>query len=618
MTGVDLPNGGTAWGGSVIADGEPMTQTGARRAASGAALFEAMLERRTGQLTTDQASNLPRVPDDEPAAGSVALPGTRIAHPSTHEAPVDGGPAHGDVSRAVSVGVASPREAFASPDAPTFVARGPSVPVLASASADRATPGSAVAPTGVRPSPPIQPLALAVTGGHRRTVALGLSPAPADGSNTVVRPTGTTTADETAVGVDDRAVTTTATSADAPPAPRHAAAPSVGGEQAGAPAESGSAVRATGARLPRPSQSHAPAAPRGTAMSVSRSESPSGADATSELSIRHTVGPASSSPDVPFAARTLAQALDIDGQGARHRPPAAGVPLRLGLRGSSDAGPAQVDPPEGTPPIRVAIESTTIPVLAARGVDRRPGPLLRRAAASSPNASVLAAAAAAASTARDGTGSRVLTDAIDHGALEPAPVPGPADESEQVGSPLDQRTGFTLKRYDELLRHLEAGSGLRRAGNGSASTAVAVTGGSTSPTAAAPGAADVPGLPARFEPSEVAQQLIRTIRLHWQNGGGEARLRLHPQHLGEVTVAVQVRHGVVAAVLSAESEVVRGWIRAHQEELKAALAAQGLHLGKLVVEDEPRRGRSPWQEPEPPQRRAPRRQSHAARFEVHV
>ena len=554
MTGVDLPNGGAAWGGSVVPDGEPMTQTGARRAASGAALFEAILERRTGQLTTDQASNLPRVPDDEPAAGSVALPGTRIAHPSTHEAPVDGGPAHGDVSSAVLVGVASPREAFASPDAPAFVARGPSVPVRASASADRATPGSAVAPTGVRPSPPIQPLALAVTGGHRRTVALGLSPAPADGSNTVVRPSG----------------------------------------------------------------SHATAAPRGPAISMSRSESPSGADATSELSIRHTVGPASSSPDVPFAARTLAQALDIDGQGARHRPPAAGVPLRLGLRGSSDAGPAQVDPPEGTPPIRVAIESTTIPVLAARGVDRRPGSLLRRAAASSPNASVLAAATAAASTARDGTGSRVPTDAIDHGALEPAPVAGPADESEQAGSPLDQRTGFTLKRYEELLRHLETGSGSRRAGNGSASTAVAVTGGSTSPTAAAPGAADVPGLPARFEPSEVTQQLIRTIRLHWQNGGGEARLRLHPQHLGEVMVAVQVRHGVVAAVLSAESEVVRGWIRAHQEELKAALAAQGLHLGKLVVEDEPRRDRSPWQEPEPPQRRAPRRQSHAARFEVHV
>ncbi len=98
---------------------------------------------------------------------------------------------------------------------------------------------------------------------------------------------------------------------------------------------------------------------------------------------------------------------------------------------------------------------------------------------------------------------------------------------------------------------------------------------------------------ANLEQLDLPDQIVRAIRVQWQNGVGEARLRLNPANLGDVSVSLQVRQGSVSAVLSAESEAVRHWIRANQHELKAALEAQGLKLDQMVVEEDGRRGRQP-------------------------
>lgn len=127
---------------------------------------------------------------------------------------------------------------------------------------------------------------------------------------------------------------------------------------------------------------------------------------------------------------------------------------------------------------------------------------------------------------------------------------------------------------------------------------------SSSPTTTAPG-------------PDLVHQFVKALKLQWHDGGGEARLRLHPEHLGEVLVLLQVRHGAVTAVLQAGSDVVRGWIRTHQQDLKNALSEQGLTLEQLVVEDEgQRRGRHD-REPEPERGRRPRRLPES-RFEIHV
>lgn len=81
-------------------------------------------------------------------------------------------------------------------------------------------------------------------------------------------------------------------------------------------------------------------------------------------------------------------------------------------------------------------------------------------------------------------------------------------------------------------------------------------------------------------------QIIRSIRLQWQAGLGEARVQLRPEYLGEMTVAVKVEQGAVTATLHAEAPEVRRWIEAHSGSLRDALAEQGLRLDRLVVAEE--------------------------------
>jgi flagellar hook-length control protein FliK len=111
-------------------------------------------------------------------------------------------------------------------------------------------------------------------------------------------------------------------------------------------------------------------------------------------------------------------------------------------------------------------------------------------------------------------------------------------------------------------------------------------------------------------------QIIRSIRLQWQAGQGEARVQLRPDYLGELTIALKVEQGGVSALLHAEAPEVRRWIEANTATLRDALAEQGLRLDRLVVVDErghaeshdterrQRQGDGPAQDPGSRRRRA--------------
>ena len=114
----------------------------------------------------------------------------------------------------------------------------------------------------------------------------------------------------------------------------------------------------------------------------------------------------------------------------------------------------------------------------------------------------------------------------------------------------------------------------------------------------------------------VVPQLVRAMHLQMVRGVGEARLQLEPQHLGAVSIALRVEHGVVSAVVTAEQAGVRQWIETHESTLRQALAEQGLLLDKLQVQRDGQSpfDRSPREHDGPPPRRAPRRDT--ATFEL--
>jgi len=90
----------------------------------------------------------------------------------------------------------------------------------------------------------------------------------------------------------------------------------------------------------------------------------------------------------------------------------------------------------------------------------------------------------------------------------------------------------------------------------------------------------------------VVPQIVRSLHLQVTAGGGDMKLTLTPAHLGTVTIELRVDQQRVAATLGADTPAVRGWIAAHEQDLKAGLADLGLHLDEFVVrDDDPREHR---------------------------
>src|SRR5262249_37315409 len=79
----------------------------------------------------------------------------------------------------------------------------------------------------------------------------------------------------------------------------------------------------------------------------------------------------------------------------------------------------------------------------------------------------------------------------------------------------------------------------------------------------------------KTEAGTVADQIIKAIRIQVRDGIGEVRLRLQPEHLGEVQIALKIDRDKVSAVLQVERPEVRAQIESQGQTLRAGLAAQG-------------------------------------------
>lgn len=104
----------------------------------------------------------------------------------------------------------------------------------------------------------------------------------------------------------------------------------------------------------------------------------------------------------------------------------------------------------------------------------------------------------------------------------------------------------------------------------------------------------------------VVDQVVKSLRVQWKQGLGEARIQLRPEHLGPVDVSIKVEGGAVTAVVRAESAQVQEWLLANQQSLRQQLEAAGLRLDDLVVSRDGERRQQHRQDsmPEDARRRA--------------
>ena len=110
--------------------------------------------------------------------------------------------------------------------------------------------------------------------------------------------------------------------------------------------------------------------------------------------------------------------------------------------------------------------------------------------------------------------------------------------------------------------------------------------------------------------------IVQTVRVQVKEGVSEATVRLRPEHLGEVTIAVRVEGRTVSAIVHAESAQVREWLQSQESTLRGSLVEQGLHLERLQIHRDARQDRRDQPAPEARRTRTRRGQEPEPRFEV--
>lgn len=129
-------------------------------------------------------------------------------------------------------------------------------------------------------------------------------------------------------------------------------------------------------------------------------------------------------------------------------------------------------------------------------------------------------------------------------------------------------------------RTAQADAALRAAqGNAaSANTAPAVSEPGSARDAASHAARALPELPARGE-----LEVVRSVRVLADQGGGRVHIRLDPPELGGLSLRVIVSDGVVHVSMLADQAPVAELLQRHSSELRSALETHGLRLDQLDV-----------------------------------
>jgi flagellar hook-length control protein FliK len=119
--------------------------------------------------------------------------------------------------------------------------------------------------------------------------------------------------------------------------------------------------------------------------------------------------------------------------------------------------------------------------------------------------------------------------------------------------------------------------------------------------------------------TENVGRLVQAMRVIARPGAWEATVRLNPEHLGDVSIALRVERNSVSAVVNAEAAGVRQWLESQEQAVRSGMAEHGLNLDRFIVQrDGQRREAEPEQQQESPRRQPRQRQASSQRFEIVV
>jgi flagellar hook-length control protein FliK len=104
---------------------------------------------------------------------------------------------------------------------------------------------------------------------------------------------------------------------------------------------------------------------------------------------------------------------------------------------------------------------------------------------------------------------------------------------------------------------------------------------------AAPSVAAAPTPAARFV-AENHPTIVQSVKTELLPSGGTMKLRLDPPELGAMQVHVQVKDGVVTASFETTNDQATKMLSHSLGQLKQALEAQGITVGKLHVQQAPK------------------------------
>jgi flagellar hook-length control protein FliK len=183
------------------------------------------------------------------------------------------------------------------------------------------------------------------------------------------------------------------------------------------------------------------------------------------------------------------------------------------------------------------------------------------------------------------------------------------------------RRSPAAQRLAAALSSMAPGAAAHDAASGAAPAPVFTIPHATAPAPVAAPVEVAPPAPMTHADAENVHNLVQAMRVTAKAGGWEATVRLKPEHLGEVTIALRVEGNNVSAVVQAESAGVRQWLMDQEQAVRSGLSEHGLHLDRFAVSRDGQRREAGEQQRQPQQRRRAPRQaanSNEARFEIVV
>lgn len=89
---------------------------------------------------------------------------------------------------------------------------------------------------------------------------------------------------------------------------------------------------------------------------------------------------------------------------------------------------------------------------------------------------------------------------------------------------------------------------------------------------------------AAIDPQSVIEQVVKGIVIRNSGGTSEVRMRLQPEHLGDVSLKITVNGNTINASIVAQNADVRDTLLSNQQQLARTLSEAGLSLGNFSVD----------------------------------